>query len=78
MVKTFCIAEHGVCYETSSERVRAPSDAGPDRHRVPRGGLRRAGLVIAGCDAVLYGTGASRRPVATNRVGGTEERPQEW
>jgi hypothetical protein len=45
---------------------------------VPRGGLRRAGLVIAGCDAVLYGTGASRRPVATNRVGGKEERPQEW
>ena len=57
---------------------RATLDRTGTVYRV-RGGLRRAaGLVIAGCDAVLYGTGASRRPVAINRVGGKEERPQEW
>ena len=70
---TWCLLRDELRACTSAERRwtgPAPCTA--------RGGLRRAGLVIAGCDAVLYGTGASRRPVATNRVGGKEERPQEW
>ena len=72
---TWCLLRDELRACTSAERRwtgPAPCTASAAGYAGPRG------LRIAGCDAVLYGTGASRRPVAINRVGGKEERPQEW